>query len=100
MCDLVVVVVVVAVLRFFCMLLWLTRDCSFVLTLLMFCSYGVDVYIERVEDVLVHQQLLADAKDPEKRPAFHVRFVEVFAYYVCVGVQTAKFEVSTLIVLR
>ncbi|KAJ8633932.1 hypothetical protein MRB53_027268 [Persea americana] len=39
-------------------------------------SYGLDVNMDRVEDVLLHQKILAQAKDPEKRPAFHVRFIE------------------------
>ncbi|XP_058087748.1 serine/threonine-protein kinase STY46-like isoform X3 [Magnolia sinica] len=39
-------------------------------------SYGLDVNMDRVEDVLLHQKLLSEAKDPEKRPVFHVRFVE------------------------
>lgn len=40
-------------------------------------SYGLDVNMDRVEDVLLHQKLLAVAKDPEKRPAYHIRFIEV-----------------------
>ncbi|KAL5560332.1 hypothetical protein UlMin_036543 [Ulmus minor] len=39
-------------------------------------SYGLDVNIDRVEDVLLHQKLLALAKDPEKRPVYFIRFVE------------------------
>ncbi|KAI9199974.1 hypothetical protein LWI28_000959 [Acer negundo] len=39
-------------------------------------SYGLDVNMERVEDVLVHKNLLALAKDPEKRPVYHIRFIE------------------------
>ncbi|XP_021283761.1 serine/threonine-protein kinase STY46-like isoform X3 [Herrania umbratica] len=39
-------------------------------------SYGLDVNMERVEDVLLHQKLLASAKDPEKRPVYHIRFLE------------------------
>ncbi|PON76255.1 Serine/threonine protein kinase [Parasponia andersonii] len=39
-------------------------------------SYGLDVNIDRVEDVLLHQKLLALAKDPEKRPVYHIRFLE------------------------
>ncbi|KAH9691665.1 hypothetical protein KPL70_016180 [Citrus sinensis] len=39
-------------------------------------SYGLDVNMDRVEDVLLHQKLLAVAKDPEKRPAYHIRFIE------------------------
>lgn len=33
--------------------------------------------MDRVEDVLIHQKLLALAKDPEKRPVYHIRFLEV-----------------------
>lgn len=40
-------------------------------------SYGLDVTMDRVDDVLLHQKILAQAEDPEKRPVFHVRFVEV-----------------------
>ncbi|XP_039022026.1 serine/threonine-protein kinase STY8-like isoform X2 [Hibiscus syriacus] len=39
-------------------------------------SYGLDVNMERVEDVLLHQKLLAAAKDPENRPVYHIRFLE------------------------
>lgn len=39
-------------------------------------SYGLDVNMDRVEDVLLHQKLLALAKDPEKRPVYHIRFLE------------------------
>ncbi|PKA61536.1 Serine/threonine-protein kinase HT1 [Apostasia shenzhenica] len=38
-------------------------------------SYAVDINVDRAEEVLLHQKLLADAKDPEKRPAFRVRFL-------------------------
>ncbi|XP_031284694.1 serine/threonine-protein kinase STY46-like isoform X2 [Pistacia vera] len=38
--------------------------------------YGLDVNMDRVEDVLLHQNLLALAKDPEKRPVYHIRFME------------------------
>ncbi|RZB44261.1 serine/threonine-protein kinase STY46-like [Glycine soja] len=39
-------------------------------------SYGLDVNIDRAEDVLLHQTLLALAKDPHKRPVYHIRFLE------------------------
>ncbi|KAL2601814.1 hypothetical protein AAZV13_10G188500 [Glycine max] len=39
-------------------------------------SYGLDVNIDRAEDVLLHQSLLALAKDPHKRPVYHIRFLE------------------------
>ncbi|PRQ24791.1 putative dual-specificity kinase TKL-Pl-4 family [Rosa chinensis] len=39
-------------------------------------SYGLDVNMDRVEDVLIHQKLLTLAKDPEKRPVYHTRFLE------------------------
>ncbi|KAK3043839.1 hypothetical protein RJ639_000538 [Escallonia herrerae] len=41
-------------------------------------SYGLDINIDKVEDVLLHQKLLALAKDPDNRPVFHVRFLENF----------------------
>ncbi|KAG0449303.1 hypothetical protein HPP92_027442 [Vanilla planifolia] len=40
-------------------------------------SYAVDINVDRAEDVLLHRKLLADAKDPEKRPAFNVRFMKL-----------------------
>lgn len=40
-------------------------------------SYGVDINVDRAEIVLLHQKLLEDAKDPLKRPAFHVRFMKL-----------------------
>ncbi|XP_042961402.1 serine/threonine-protein kinase STY17-like isoform X2 [Carya illinoinensis] len=39
-------------------------------------SYGLDVNMDRVEDVLLHQKILALAKDPEKRPVYNIRFLE------------------------
>ncbi|KAI3672621.1 hypothetical protein L6452_38717 [Arctium lappa] len=41
-------------------------------------SYALDINLDRVEDVLVHQKLLLLAKDPENLPVFHVRFLENF----------------------
>ncbi|KAL3638899.1 hypothetical protein CASFOL_016806 [Castilleja foliolosa] len=39
-------------------------------------SYGLDINMDRAEDVLLHQKLLAGAKDPDTRPVFHIRFLE------------------------
>ncbi|XP_023538630.1 serine/threonine-protein kinase STY8-like isoform X1 [Cucurbita pepo subsp. pepo] len=39
-------------------------------------SYGLDVNMEKVEDVVLHQNLLSLAKDPEKCPVYHIRFLE------------------------
>ncbi|XP_047321250.1 serine/threonine-protein kinase STY46-like isoform X2 [Impatiens glandulifera] len=40
-------------------------------------SYVLDINMDRIEDVVLHIKLLAKAKDyPEKRPVFHVRFLE------------------------
>lgn len=39
-------------------------------------SYVLDINMGRVEDVLLHQKLLAMAKDPDSQPAFHIRFLE------------------------
>ncbi|XP_026405312.1 serine/threonine-protein kinase STY8-like [Papaver somniferum] len=38
--------------------------------------YGLDVNMDRVEDVLIHQKLLAEAMLPGRCPVFHVRFLE------------------------
>ncbi|KAK6118795.1 hypothetical protein DH2020_047486 [Rehmannia glutinosa] len=38
--------------------------------------YGLDINMDRVEDVLLHQKLLASAKDPDNQPVFHIRFLE------------------------
>ncbi|XP_078173779.1 serine/threonine-protein kinase STY46-like isoform X2 [Carex rostrata] len=39
--------------------------------------YAIDVNVERAEDVLMHKKLLEQARDPDKRPAFSVRVVQV-----------------------
>lgn len=39
-------------------------------------SYSLDVNIDKAEEVLLHQKILAEAKDPEKQPAFRVRFLK------------------------
>ncbi|CAN6481609.1 unnamed protein product [Victoria cruziana] len=39
--------------------------------------YAFDVNVERAEDVLTHKKLLHLAKDPDKRPVFDVRVVQV-----------------------
>ncbi|CAH9112234.1 unnamed protein product [Cuscuta epithymum] len=41
--------------------------------------YLLDINMDRVEDVLLHQDLLARAKNPDKRPVYHVRFLELSA---------------------
>ncbi|KAI5654381.1 hypothetical protein M9H77_31568 [Catharanthus roseus] len=41
-------------------------------------SYALDINMDRVEDVLLHQKLLAMARDPENRPVFHIRLLENF----------------------
>ncbi|KAG6776175.1 hypothetical protein POTOM_019681 [Populus tomentosa] len=38
--------------------------------------YGLDVNMDRIEDVLLHRKLLAMAKDPARRPVYHIRFLE------------------------
>ncbi|KAH0698042.1 hypothetical protein KY290_015856 [Solanum tuberosum] len=43
--------------------------------------YALDVNVERAEDVLMHRRLLQLAKDPENRPAFDVRLVQVHPTY-------------------
>ncbi|KAK4352543.1 hypothetical protein RND71_028061 [Anisodus tanguticus] len=39
-------------------------------------SYGLDINMDRAEDVLLHQKILDRAKDPDNRPVYHVRFLE------------------------
>ncbi|GJN18827.1 hypothetical protein PR202_gb06030 [Eleusine coracana subsp. coracana] len=39
--------------------------------------YALDVNAERAQDVLTHQRLLEEARDPERRPALSVRVVQV-----------------------
>lgn len=51
-------------------------------TFLFHISYVLDVNMDRVEDVLLHQRLLTLAKDPEKRPVYHIRFLEVLPLYL------------------
>lgn len=41
-------------------------------------SYGLDINMDKAEDVLLHQKLLSMARDPENRPVFHIRFLENF----------------------
>nr|GMD55971.1 serine/threonine-protein kinase STY46-like [Ipomoea batatas] len=43
-------------------------------------SYGLDINLDSVEDVLLHQKLLIQAKD--KRLAYHVRFLEVLHHFI------------------
>ncbi|GAU42700.1 hypothetical protein TSUD_43100 [Trifolium subterraneum] len=39
-------------------------------------SYGLDVNVDRAEDVLLHRSLLDLARDPDKRPVYHIRLLE------------------------
>ncbi|GFS34699.1 ACT-like protein tyrosine kinase family protein [Actinidia rufa] len=39
--------------------------------------YALDVNVERAEDVLMHKRLLQLARDPDNRPAFEIRLVQV-----------------------
>jgi hypothetical protein len=41
------------------------------------CRYALDVNAERAEDVVTHQRLLEEARDPQRRPALAVRVVQV-----------------------
>ncbi|KAG9158577.1 hypothetical protein Leryth_026775 [Lithospermum erythrorhizon] len=54
---------------------------SVLIDVMCFCgnSYVLDINMERVEDVLLHQRLLNEAKDPENRPVFYVRLLENIA---------------------
>ncbi|XP_049385777.1 serine/threonine-protein kinase STY46-like isoform X1 [Solanum stenotomum] len=39
-------------------------------------SYGLDINVDKAEDVLLHQKILVRAKEPDNRPVYHVRFLE------------------------
>lgn len=52
-------------------------ETSLMFVIIVFFSYGMDINMDRVEDVLLHQKLLASAKNPDNRPVFHIRFLEV-----------------------
>ncbi|KAH7672003.1 hypothetical protein IHE45_09G025300 [Dioscorea alata] len=40
-------------------------------------SYQLDVNLDKAEDVLLHRRILTEAKDPNKWPVFHVRFMKL-----------------------
>ncbi|KAI4327800.1 hypothetical protein L6164_020218 [Bauhinia variegata] len=42
--------------------------------------YALDVNVERAEDVLAHKRLLKLAEDPDNRPVFEVRLVQVYPF--------------------
>ncbi|MQL99750.1 hypothetical protein Taro_032471 [Colocasia esculenta] len=42
-------------------------------------SYLLDVNVDKAEDVVLHKKILARARDPDKRPAFHCRFIQTKA---------------------
>lgn len=63
------------------------------------CSYQLDINVDKAADVIVHQKVLAEAKDPDRRPAFRVRFLRVKALsYVGLGSlqATNMFYVTTV----
>ncbi|KAI4990785.1 hypothetical protein ZWY2020_039156 [Hordeum vulgare] len=41
------------------------------------CRYALDVNAERAEDVVTHQRLLEEARNPQDRPALSVRVVQI-----------------------
>lgn len=51
--------------------------------------------MDRVEDVLLHQKLLAVAKDPEKRPVYHIRFLEVHLTFDSINNVTIWFVLNS-----
>ncbi|XP_015160759.1 serine/threonine-protein kinase STY17-like isoform X3 [Solanum tuberosum] len=59
------------------------------------CRYALDVNVERAEDVLMHRRLLQLAKDPENRPAFDVRLVQVHPTYN--GISSNSDEVNSAV---
>ncbi|CAN4083500.1 unnamed protein product [Withania somnifera] len=56
--------------------------------------YASDVNVERAEDVLMHKRLLDLAEDPENRPAFDVRLVQVQPMYNGVSINTVDVNPS------
>ncbi|XP_059292985.1 serine/threonine-protein kinase STY17-like [Lycium ferocissimum] len=56
--------------------------------------YASDVNVERAEDVLMHKRLLDLAEDPENRPAFDVRLVQVQPMYNGVSTNTVDVDSS------
>lgn len=56
--------------------------------------YASDVNVERAEDVLMHKRLLDLAEDPENRPAFDVRLVQVQPMYNGVSSNTVDVDPS------
>lgn len=56
--------------------------------------YASDVNVERAEDVLMHKRLLDLAEDPENRPAFDVRLVQVQPMYNGVSTNTVDVDPS------
>ncbi|XP_039124796.1 serine/threonine-protein kinase STY46-like isoform X6 [Dioscorea cayenensis subsp. rotundata] len=56
-------------------------------------SYLLDLNVDRAEDVLLHQKILTEAKDPEKRPVFHVRFIKLSALLSNIGLNIREAHV-------
>lgn len=56
--------------------------------------YASDVNVERAEDVLMHKRLLDIAEDPENRPAFDVRLVQVQPMYTGTSTNTVDVDPS------
>ncbi|KAH0719411.1 hypothetical protein KY290_016340 [Solanum tuberosum] len=56
--------------------------------------YASDVNVERAEDVLMHKRLLDIAEDPENRPAFDVRLVQVHPMYTGASTNTVDVDPS------
>ncbi|XP_015066121.1 serine/threonine-protein kinase STY17-like [Solanum pennellii] len=56
--------------------------------------YASDVNVERAEDVLMHKRLLDIAEDPENRPAFDVRLVQVQPMYTGTSTNTVDVDRS------
>ncbi|OEL16095.1 Serine/threonine-protein kinase STY17 [Dichanthelium oligosanthes] len=53
----------------------------------------LDVNVDKAEEVLVHQKVLAEAKDPDKRPAFAVRFVRLSSLLSDIGLNIREAHV-------
>ncbi|XP_022685045.1 serine/threonine-protein kinase STY46 isoform X2 [Setaria italica] len=56
-------------------------------------SYQLDVNVDKAEQVLIHQKVLAEAKDPDRRPAFAVRFLRLSALLSDIGLNIREAHV-------
>lgn len=59
------------------MLVACIQNFAFIILPIGLYSYLENLTLRRAEDVLLHQKILAEAKDPTKCPVIHVRYGKV-----------------------